>query len=614
MTQSTLPPRTDDDTMGLGLAEAVRRWAEVTPSAPACTYVDYGQERSGVARTWTYAELDARANGVGAALREISSAGDRVAVLVPHRLEYLAALLGCLYTGRLAVPLLAPEPRRPSDRIVAAVADARPSVTLLLGADRDRTAEVFRDEVTAGTLLLVDELPPAASGEPVDGASPEPDDVAYLQYTSGSTRRPAGVMVTHRNLATGSVQLRSAFGVGDTGTTVSWLPFFHDMGLLFGVAAPLQAGGHAVYLSPFAFVQRPVRWLRLITEHRATTTASPNFGLDSAVRRVTADERASLDLSPLAVLANGAEPIRARTLHEFTAAYRPHGFRPEAHRPGYGLAEATLVVTVSVSRQQPLVGTFDRAALAAGQVRPASAAAGDVTTLVGCGVPWQQQVRIVDPVTARSLDSDQVGEVWVHGVNVCCGYFGQPDESAAVFTADLVAEPAVGSAAGTGPSLPSETPGADIDADSRGWLRTGDLGFFHEGVLYLTSRLKDLVIINGRNHYPIDLEATVEGAVPQARTGHVAAFSVDMDGFESLVVVIEIEPRHVSALDVAAARLRVRAALSRVHEVEPHAVILARPGAIPKTTSGKLQRRACRDRYLAGELPVLAAADGASQP
>ena len=581
-----------------GLAQSVARWAEITPDAPACTFVDYGSDRAGSATTLTYAELYARARGVSIELGKTARPGDRAALLLPQGLDYVVAFLGCLYAGVLAVPLYAPDLRRSDSRIASAVADARPAVSFIHSSINREI-----DGVTYGRLISVDEAVPSRTEpdwEPLSG-----DKVAYLQYTSGSTRSPAGVMVTHDNMTAGAAQLRNAFDIGSDTPIVSWLPFFHDMGLLMGVIAPLHAGTHVVAMDPFAFVQRPVRWLRLITQYRAQISASPNFGLDQAVTRVSPSDRTDLDLGSLTALPNGAEPIRASTLDAFTEAYRPHGFKSAVHRPGYGLAETTLTVTATAFNEDgPRVGRFDRDALAAGKVLPTLGdGADDAIILVSCGLPEQQDISIVDPGTGKIVPPDTVGEIWVRGPNVCLGYFEKPEQTAKVFEQRLPEDPTevdrrhlieTGDPSDGAACLPS-----------RGWLRTGDLGFLYESQLYIAARLKDLIIINGHNHYPADIEQTVENALPLARTGHTVAFSLDVDGQERLIVVSEIEAKYTRRFDHRASRTKVRDALSRGHQVEAHEILFVRAGSIPKTTSGKLQRSACRRRFEEGSLRVL---------
>ncbi|WP_330233693.1 AMP-binding protein [Nocardia sp. NBC_00508] len=426
---------------------------------------------------------------------------------------------------------------------------------------------------------------PAAAQVDSPVVDPMRGELAYLQYTSGSTKSPAGVRVTHENLAAALTQLRDALSAATDRPIVTWLPLFHDMGLILGLALPLSLGVHGVTLAPAEFVKRPIRWLRAIADYRAGITGCPNFALTLAVSGTTPQERTGLDLSGLDILLNGSEPVRADALDDFTSTFAPYGFRHHAHTPGFGLAEATLTVTVCDQRREPVWHRFERAALAEGRAvalpddAPESQ---DGVPLVGCGAPAGQAVRVVDPATGTVLPAGRVGEIWVAGNNVCDGYFGRPDAT-------------------------EETFGATLARGDIRWLRTGDLGFRYEGQLYIAGRCKDVIVIDGRNHYPTDIETTVEACSPDIRPGHVTAFGHDDGRREDLVVVAELvtiataEPAELSAL----AR-RIRTAVASTHEVTPGAVMLVEPGRIPKTSSGKLRRGECRARYLAGQLRPVA--------
>ncbi|GAA4909294.1 fatty acyl-AMP ligase [Streptomyces coeruleoprunus] len=601
-----------------GLAEAVRAAARSHPDRTALTFLDYTTDRAGTATPLTYGRLDAQARAVAGALSRSVVPGDRAAILCPHGPDYVAALLGCLYTGVLAVPLYAPEAFRTDERLLEVMADCTPAALLTTTAYERSVRQLPVAAVpaaeppaghpaaggpAAGRLL---EGEPAPGGPPavlcVDAVDPalargvalpvaeRPDDVAYLQYTSGSTRSPAGVEVTHRNLAVGVAQLRAGLGIDEDSRIAGWLPFFHDMGLLMMLAVPLVTGTPAVLMAPFSFVQQPVRWLRAVSEHRATHTVSPNFGLDLCVERITQRAREGLDLSSLRAMVNGSEPVRAATLDRFTEHFTPYGFRHEAHSPGYGLAEATLAVTIG-RPAAPRVLTLDRAELAAGRVRVLEEAdrpegPADGYRVVACGSPADQEVLVVDPDTLRPVADGRTGEVWVRGANVCAGYWQRPARTEEVFRA----QPVDG-----GP----------------GWLRTGDLGFLADGELYLTGRLKDLIVVDGRNHYASDLELTAQEAEPSVRRGHVAAFPVGLlgDSGERAVVVAELERRRDPA-ELDAVRTAIRTALLARHSLDVQDVVLIRRGTMPKTTSGKIRRSACRDAYLAGTL-VTAAHDRA---
>ncbi|GAA3987434.1 fatty acyl-AMP ligase [Thermobifida alba] len=562
---------------GTTLVEAFRHWAATRGDEPACTFVDYGTTREGVRHTLTYRELDTRAAAAAAALSRCAAPGDRVALLLPQGLDYIAAFLGCLYTGVIGIPLYAPDLRRSDTRLVSVYADCKPVGSITTTASLP-ALERLSEQVDTGRVITTSDLAPA----PFDPVQQDQDEPSYLQYTSGSTRNPAGIEVTAANLWTSCAQINTFLSLKPGENIVSWLPFFHDMGLVLTVATPLAYGAHAVYFDPYSFVHRPVRWLKLVSEYRSTVTASPNFGLDFAVGRVPEEQRAGLDLSSLRALVNGAEPIREASLRRFSEVYSRYGFNPRAHLPGYGLAEATLPVTMQRVGKGADSRYFDRDALNTGRAVPVSKEEGqgqNAASLVGCGAPIFQEVRIVDPEQWTALPDGHVGEVWVHGPNVCRGYYGRAGETQETFEAELRDDP----------------------VKDRHWLRTGDLGFVHEGQLYITSRLKDLLIIHGTNHYPVDIENTVEQALPPVRVGHVAAFAVTPGEEERLVVVAELRADRIAGTDLPAAVAEVARSIRRTHEIDVYDVVLTRPGKIPKTTSGKLQRGACRDRYLAGE-------------
>lgn len=570
------------------LVDIVRRTAETAGSRPAVTFVDYAADRSGVARPMSYAELDRRARAVAVRLRRSCPPGTRVALLCPHDATYLVAFLGCLYAGVIAVPLYAPETLRTNERLRAALRDSRPELVLTATAAREAVATAQRREFALPIrgLLCVDEVPTGLAGEwtrPGYG----PDDVAYLQYTSGSTGTPSGVRVTHRNLLAVAGQTRDGtVAFTPESVLVGWVPFFHDLGLITGVVMPLAAGAHAVHLAPVAFIQEPFRWLDLISRYRASWTATPNFGLELSTRRVGDDQRSTLDLASLRVLLNGSEQVRPESWDAFLDRFAPCGLRAQAHSPGYGLAEATLGVTncTDDDNLHP-VGDFDRRALADGQVRraPADLPAADRVRLVSCGRPFTGvRLAIVDPATRVRQPADRVGEVWVQGPNVAAGYWGQPERSAEVFGARLHDAP-----------------------DDGPWLRTGDIGFLDDGQLYLAGRLKELIIIAGRNHYPADLEATAHRAHPAVRPDGVAAFGVEVDGEERLVVVAEVRGDDGLA-DVPVA---IRRAIAERDGIAVHEVVCVRPGSVPRTTSRKVRRGECRRSYLDGGLARLAAVE-----
>ncbi len=587
------------------LPARLARWARVRPDTTAYTALEFrGHER--LSHTLDYARLHGAAEATARRLRNHSDPGDRVAILCEHGLDYVVAFLGCLYSGRVAVPLLPITGARNTERVDRVLADARPSIALVSPGDTVTKAAV---ESAVRQVLSPESrasyggagaVGPAGDGSAGEGRTARKTDVAYLQYTSGSTKAPAGVRITHANLTAALGQLREAVPVAVERPIVTWLPFFHDMGLVIGLALPLYCGVPGVTMAPLDFAKRPIRWLRACSEHRAGLTGSPNFGLALAVSATTDAERSGLDLSALDVVLNGAEPVRAEALTEFTRVYAPHGFRHRAHTPGYGLAEATLSVTIAAPSTEPVAHHFDRAALGRGVAVPVAdhpdngssadgfggdsgggGAAGSLL-LVGCGAPVGQRVAVID-ARSRAVPDGRVGEIWVSGPNVGGGYHLDPVASAATFGAERA------------------------DEATGGWLRTGDLGFLFDGQLYIAGRAKDLIVVDGRNHYPSDIESTATAATPHLRAGHLTAFGHDDGAREDLVIVAEVVadlPAEVDPVDLAR---RVRSAVAAAHEVMPAAVVLVAPGRIPRTSSGKVRRGDCHTLFADGLLPVLAA-------
>ncbi|MYT75537.1 MULTISPECIES: fatty acyl-AMP ligase [unclassified Streptomyces] len=549
------------------LTDRLRHWAAERAARRAFTQVDFPEPHSpGVHRTLGWRSLEERARAVAGLLARTVRPADRVALLLPQGLDYAVAFLGCLYAGVVAVPLFGPGLPGHEGRLAAVLADCEPACVLTDGPSRG-SVEAFvdgripvLDTSGAGPAPAADELP-----------RPAGDDVAYLQYTSGSTRSPSGVMVTHANVVANARQAVTAFGAaaGRT-TTVGWLPLFHDMGLVLSVAAPVYAGFSSVLLDPVAFLERPVRWLRLLGGYPGTISAAPNFAYDYCVSRVDAEELAGLRLDRVAALLNGSEPVRPNTLERFRTVFAAAGLAPQAVCPAYGLAEATVFVTAADRTEPSVTVECDAAALAAGRIEP-----GGTARLVDCGRPVGQEVRITDPDTGTELGADLVGEIVVRGPNVGAGYWKQPERSAETFRG--------------------------------GWLRTGDLGALHDGRLLVTGRLKDLIVVDGRNHYPQDVEETVQSVVELVRRDRLAAFLVPHSGGadegEELVVVAEA--RRDAAPEEASVRAAVAAARGEVaarHGLRLAALLLVPADSVPRTSSGKVARAACRERLLAGDL------------
>jgi acyl-CoA synthetase (AMP-forming)/AMP-acid ligase II len=542
----------------------------------------------------TFAGLDLRARAIGAALQRLGAGGQRALLLYPPGLEFVAAFFGCLYGGVVAVPAYPPRSARNLPRLLEIARDARPAVALTTGQLAAAIGGLANQvpELAALRLVTTDELPldqadswsdPGASGS----------TLAFLQYTSGSTAAPKGVMVSHGNLLHNEEMIRQAFRQTAESVIVGWLPLYHDMGLIGNVLQPLYLGARCVLMSPIAFLQSPKRWLAAISRFRATTSGGPNFAYDLCVRKIAPADRADLDLASWDLAFNGAEPVRPETMARFAEAFAGCGFQADAFFPCYGLAEATLFVAggsaAGTAGTAPRIAAFDRAQLEAGAAKPLPASDPASRTLVSCGRAWLgQELAVVDPATLTRCPDGQVGEVWLRGPSVAQGYWKRPEATAETFDGHLAAGPATDRAAP--------------------FLRTGDLGFVDGGELFVTGRLKDLIIIRGRNLYPQDIELTVERSHPALRPGCGAAFSIELAEEERLVVVQELErnatdtpPPVESVEEIGDA---VRRAVAEEHEAQVQQVVLLRAGSIPKTSSGKIQRRACRAALLAGKLDV----------
>jgi FkbH-like protein len=560
------------------LTDALALRAEKTPDRIAYIFLAEGEEEQD---RLTYSALDTRARAIGAALGGSLAPGDRALLLYPPGLDFIAAFFGCLYAGVIAVPAYPPRSPRMIPRLLAMLADARPAVALAPATSLQRVRGwLERTPEAALPWLATDELEPArAAWKP---AAPEGGAVAFLQYTSGSTSTPKGVMVTHGNLLHNQRLIQEACGHSEESVFVSWLPVYHDLGLIGQVLQAVYVGASCVLMAPVAFLQQPMRWLRAVSRYRATTSGGPDFAYDLCARRAGEADLAGIDLTSWRVAFNGAEPVRPSTLERFAAAFAPCGFRATAAYPCYGLAEATLMVSGGSPIEPPHVGSFRAAALERGLAEPAEPGEPGARVLAGCGRPLgDQTVLLVDPATAEPLPPGRIGEIWIAGPSVACGYWERPGETAEVFGARL----------------------AGSDGRTEGpFLRTGDLGFLSGGELYVTGRIKDLIILRGRNCYPQDLELAAERSHPDLRPGGGAAFSVESGGEEKLVLVHEVRRRpRANAAEIAAA---VRAALAEEHEVAVSEVVLIRPETLPRTSSGKVRRRACREAYLAGELSV----------
>ncbi|MFJ8468849.1 fatty acyl-AMP ligase [Streptomyces swartbergensis] len=558
------------------LPEYVRHWAESTPDRRAFTFVEHPAPHSrGVHRTLTWRRLDVRVRALAARLADEAGPGDRVALLCPQGTEYVTAFLAALAAGLVAVPLYPPGLPGHADRLAGVLADARPSVVVTTSRCRDEVRDFLGAD--GPRIVVADQVPDDAARDwrPVP---PDAEATAYLQYTSGSTRAPAGVEISHGNVVANARQALTAYGADTRQVTcVGWLPLYHDMGLVLSVAAPVARGVLSVLMDPAAFLHEPVRWLRLLATHPNAVSAAPNFAYDYCAASVSEDQKADLRLDRVTALINGSEPVRPGTADRFHAAFAGQGLAPRTHCPSYGLAEATVFVCAARPGEPLSRFALDRDALAAGKALPARPDDPRAVLLAGCGTPAGQRVRIADPVTRALLSEGEVGEIWVHGPNVGRGYWNRGAQD--VFGAEF-ADPAAG-------------PG--------GWLRTGDLGTVLEGQLVVTGRLKDLIIVDGRNHYPQDVEATAQDADPVVRRDRLAAFAVPGGGGERVVIVAEhARTARLAELDVPTVVRAVRGAVSARHGLRLADVVLVPPGTVPRTSSGKVSRALTRARYLEG--------------
>ncbi len=561
------------------LVDLLRHRARHQPEQTAFLFLIDGESEEAAL---TYAELDRRARALAAWLQERDLQAHRALLLYPPGLEFIVSFFGCLYAGVVAVPAYPPRMNRSLDRIQSIAADAEAAVALTTQGVLERVSPLLEHapDLKNLTWLATDGVPAGYEQywrEPAIGG----DTLAFLQYTSGSTGTPKGVMLSHSNLLHNCALIAYAFEHTRSGSGVFWLPSYHDMGLVGGVLQPLWVGRPNVLMSPMAFLQRPVRWLQAITKYRGTTSGGPNFAYDLCVRKITAEQRARLDLSSWQVAFNGAEPVRPETLDRFVEAFAPCGFRREAFYPCYGLAEATLIVSGGYKAAPPVVRAFDTRALENGMVLPVAEHQRGGRRLAGNGqnLP-DQKIVIVDPETHTRCAEGEIGEIWVSGPSVALGYWKRREETEHTFRATL-------RDTGEGP-----------------FLRTGDLGFFYEDELFIAGRIKDLIIIRGLNHYPHDIELTIEQSHPGLRPGYGAAFTVeDEQGETRLIVVYELERQQTG--DLAPVFEAIYRAVARHHELLVDEILLVKTNTVPKTSSGKIQRHACRNAYLDGSLDVI---------
>lgn len=554
----------------------------------AYRYLDFAGSADGQPIELTWKQLGRRIKAIGAHVQTVASRGDRVAILAPQGLDYVAAFFAAVKAGTIAVPLFAPELQGHAERLETALTDARPAAVLTTAAAAAAVRAFLSGLASAAEMpvIVVDDIPDsdAETFVPVDL---EVDDVSHLQYTSGSTRPPIGVEITHRAVGTNLLQMILSIDLLDRNTHgVSWLPLYHDMGLSM-IGFPAVYGGHSTLMSPTAFIRRPQRWIRALSDgsrEGRVVTAAPNFAYEYTAQRGVPGSDEDVDLANV-VMIIGSEPVSIDAIAAFNDAFAPYGLPATAIKPSYGIAEATLFVSTIAPSAEAAVAYFDRGRLTEGEAARVAADADNAVAQVSCGqVARSQWAVIVDPDAHTELADGRVGEIWLHGDNTARRYWGQPETSRLTFNAMLRSR------------LPSRShaDGAPIDGT---WLRTGDLGVYVDGELYVTGRRADAIVVDGLHHYPQDIEATAQTASAIVRRGHLAAFSTDTG-----VVIVAERASGTRGADPSAEADEIRAAVAHVHGLIVADIRFVPAGAIPRTTSGKVARRACRAEYLSGEL------------
>lgn len=559
----------------------LRERASFQPNDPAFVFIDYDRDWDGVAETLTWSQAYRRALSVAQEVRRHSSAGDRALILAPQTQDYVVAFLGALQAGLIAVPLSVPAGGAHDERVSSVFDDASPSIVLTTSAVLDGVNECVQSQSngSAPAVVAVDALDPDSSSR-TSATDDDQPSLAYLQYTSGSTRRPTGVAISYSNLVANYGQLASDYFAEygnvippDT-TVVSWLPFYHDMGLFLGICGPVLGGFRSVFTSPISFLQRPARWMHLMATNTRAFSAGPNFALELTLRRTSDEDMAGHDLGDIMSICPGSERIHAVTVRRFTERFAKFNLRDTVLRPSYGLAEATVYVATRRQGQPPEIVRFDADELSAGRAKRCASGG---TALVSYGLPESPMVRIVDPEARTECPAGTTGEIWVYGDNVAMGYWRKPEETEKTFRATLVA-PSEGTPAGP-------------------WLRTGDLGFVSDGELFIIGRIKDLLIVYGRNHSPDDIEATIQ----EITRGRCAAIAVPDKQTEKLVAIIEFKNRGDTQQDatdkLVAVKREVTVAVSNSHGLSVADLVVVAPGSIPITTSGKVRRAACVEQY-----------------
>ncbi|WP_136668605.1 fatty acyl-AMP ligase [Flavobacterium sp. H122] len=574
------------------LIEVLRHRASVTPQTVLYSFIEDGNERKS---EFTYSQLDERARAIASYLQTKINKNDRALLLYQPGLDYIEAFMGCLYAGVIPVPAYPPDGRN-LKRLLHVINDANAAIALSTEAIYNNVSFLSEngasDQIRKESSEFVQNIQwhlsdtiATAEADKWNDADITKEDVAFLQYTSGSTNNPKGVIVTHHNLMTNFDFSEKAFEMSPERQMVSWLPPYHDMGLIGGILQPLYSGMRTTLISPVSFIKKPLKWLSVISEcgkNGKIISGAPNFAYELCVNKISDDQINDLDLSNWTLAFNGAEPIRAATLEAFAEKFKTTGFKKEHFFPVYGLAEATLLVSAGNVPELPIVKKVNKILLEENTVTEKVENESDFIEKVGCGVELKgQKLRIVDPATKIECEENTVGEIWISGPNVAKGYWENPEETEMTFNCTIENE------------------------EDSSYFRTGDLGYLNENQLYVTGRLKDLIIIRGKNHYPQDIEFTVQNSHEALRKDYGAAFSLDLNGEEQLVIIQEVKREFKRKIDIKEISNIIRSAVSKEHQLVPAHIILIEPSTFPKTSSGKLQRRASKDQFLKNELKEL---------
>jgi acyl-CoA synthetase (AMP-forming)/AMP-acid ligase II len=564
----------------LDLISILNERANQTPNQLAYIFL---KNRENQEQNITYQQLSQNSKNIAIKLQSLIPQGSRALLLYPQGLEFINAFLGCLYAGIIAVPAYPPKRNQKMSRLAAIIKDAEPQIILTTSSMLETIKEKLTDIVDSSAVqwLATDNL---NNEEELSYIFPNisSGSLAFLQYTSGSTGTPKGVMISHGNIFHNSASIQKAFELTEKSVSVTWLPSFHDMGLIDGIIQPLYTGFLGVILPPESFLQRPILWLQAITKYRATHSGGPNLGYELCVEKIAAEEQKNLDLSSWVSAYSGAEPIRRRTLENFITKFQSSGFQSQYFYPCYGMAEATLMITGGNIEDEPVYLNVQSELLENKIVLKADVEKDNYQQMVGCGHTWlDTEIRIVDPETCTQCADNQVGEIWVSGSSVAQGYWHQPEKTIETFQAKLV------------------------DMGERNFLRTGDLGFIQNGELFITGRMKDVIIIWGRNHYPQDIEYSVQQSHKALSLDCGAAFTVEVNHQEKLVIVQEVERTYLRKLAVDEIVSAIRETVALNHGLQVYAILLIKPASIPKTSSGKIQRHACRHAFLTKTLVIV---------